>query len=1064
MTIILNNTGNPINRTERIKINENWDRIIAGLTEMQYQINMLAGGEDVQKLLEAIHKALDNIAEAQRKTDELIVIINKAADNADAKAKEAETATQNANIASQKALEAVNNVTVALADLDLVKQATMTATQNANDATVSATQASVEAKDAAKFSLEETEKAIKNINDTISASLADMTVKVDTSLQNVQVAIEASNKATTDNTQATFNAITEAETKVNTAVQNADNATERANIAAEGAEQATEAIKGWGTATVWSADTAYERNNVVTENGSTWQATKANTNSKPSLTNTDWIMLAQRGVDGTGSVSSVNGVLPNEKGDVHLDLGQGTVKKVNGKGPNAEGEVTLEATDLGVISGDQLTDESVSLAKLSQDVQDAIKKGGGGLGNAYINAYTIPTIIESQKTWDVPVNTYDAETDTMLLYHNTGLLDTESWTLTGEAATGYQVNIPDNPETAIEDNNVIIVVLRNAPTVPGGTDISGTRLTDGSVALAKLGQDVQDAISNAGNAEIVKQWVKDHGVGDSLKIITEGSIIALRESGKYTVISSGASNTFIPTTVADGVPIEIEVSIYKNGTDELRGLYKISYFDINDSQFKSFMRDKGIDFPDDDSAWIDTTSLNNNEYFKIISPTLPTTKPNDPIFQDGVTTFSSYNSATFAKEWVESLGLVYPSQGNNAVVSTKKDPNNLSRLIQEVLVTLGSSIVGRFARGGAGTQSWGAWKRLTFDIVNDSTTGGTDKAASAETVKKLQSEVDSALKVNTYNANSTTINLGKTSARRVFPLQQFSIVDKSEQYALIFPNVNMYGVLKITATSTYGTVNAAGGCEINVLVGRTKDSAAILLDYNIVSMSPTFANNFLFAVGSTVNGVTLTFDKKQGQLTLSVSVQYDTVYEDAYSVLQGTNLAVGAFQQINNFTPQQSIFTHVGNSKADLATAITGKGVATSADATFATMVANINAIPTGKRSFTTTAVTDSVPMVFNYVGLQSSAGLYYIIVGSEYGLGTIIATCNTGSNTYQSVYRRIDPVHGDHVTRVLWATQATSTNTNYSVRAYLDFRTPGFQYMIPVSQPGTYTVECFER
>lgn len=401
MTILLHTTGNPITREERNRINENWDRIIAGLTEMQYQINFLAGGEEVQKLLEDIHKALDNIAEAQRKTDDLIVITNKAADNADAKAKEAETATQNANIASQKAVEAVNNVKVALADLDLVKQATLTATQNANDATVSATQASVEAKDAAKFSIEETEKAIKDINDTISASLADMTVKVDTSLQNVQVAIEASNKATTDNTQATINAITEAETKVNTALQNADNATERANIAAKGAEQATEAIKGWGTATVWSADTAYERNNVVTENGSTWQATKVNTNSKPSLTNTDWIMLAQRGVDGTGAVSSVNNVLPDENGNVQLDIKQGTVQKVNGKLPNEAGEVTLVASDLGDFSGSLIDDSSVGLQKLTQDVKDAIAAGGNseeaiktwakqlGLGSAFYSRKSI---------------------------------------------------------------------------------------------------------------------------------------------------------------------------------------------------------------------------------------------------------------------------------------------------------------------------------------------------------------------------------------------------------------------------------------------------------------------------------------------------------------------------------------------------------------------------------------------------------------------------------------------------------------------------------------------------
>lgn len=136
-----------------------------------------------------------------------------------------------------------------------------------------------------------------------------------------------------------------------------------------------------------------------------------------------------------------------------------------------------------------------------------VKKGGGGLGNAYANAYTLPTTVENQKTWDVPVDVYDAETDTMVLYHNTGILDKASWTLTGEAATGYKVTIPNNPETAIEDNNVIIVVLRNLPPLPDGENISGTRLTPGSVGMSKLGQDVQDKINNAGsNIEIVNNF------------------------------------------------------------------------------------------------------------------------------------------------------------------------------------------------------------------------------------------------------------------------------------------------------------------------------------------------------------------------------------------------------------------------------------------------------------------------------------------------------------------------------------------------------------------------------
>lgn len=352
------------------------------------------------------------------------------------------------------------------------------------------------------------------------------------------------------------------------------------------------------------------------------------------------------------------------------------------------------------------------------------------------------------------------------------------------------------------------------------------------------------------------------------------------------------------------------------------------------------------------------------------------------------------------------------------------------------------------------------------EIVDNTLDGGRTKAASAETVKMLQSEVDGALKVNTYNANSTLMNLGKISARRVFPLHQFSVSDKSEQYALIFPNVFMYGVLKIIATSTYGSVNAAGGCEINVLVGRSKDSTAILLDYNIVSMSPTFANNFFFGASSTAEGITLTFDKKQGTLTLSVDVQYDTVYQDSYNVLQNTTPISAPYGQINSYTPQQSIFTHVGNSKADLATAITGKGVATSADATFATMVANINAIPSGKRqaSFSLTPPVGSAN--FEYVASASTVAMSYVRATVPFRPQFILAIGFYNSTiNYLSTYLGIHDGRAANTVKLSGYSGTTSSTTSYNLKGVIiDNGNGTFDFMLPVGMTQiTYTVTCFE-
>ncbi|MFC9541657.1 hypothetical protein ACFTQ7_17530 [Lysinibacillus sp. NPDC056959] len=439
MVINLHTTQSPVSRSERMKINENWQKIIEGLSKLQFQINLLAGGEEVEELLKRITDAINGAIEA--------------ATNANAATSNANVAADAANQIVQTAIEKITVVEELLIKLEvqqdewehikssliLVSEAAKEATTNANSATMNANQAS----------------------DAANAAKENLT-----------------------------NAVT---TKLN----EADTAITNANTAATTATQASESIKGWGTATAWNSTTGYLKNNVVTYNGSTWQAKADNTNSVPTITNTNWIILAQRGVDGKGSVASVNGKLPDENGNVTLDFGAGTVQKVNGKNPDEKGEVTLVADDLGMFSGNLLENNSVSMQKLTQEVIDAINAGGSGVGNSFFVPYPLVTTEVSQKSWSLPVGAYDAATDSLLVFHNAGVLAPESWTITGTSLEGYTVNIPDNPIVAIGDNNVLLLVLKNTPNnLP--EDISGTRLIDDSVGLSKLNQEVQDAINNAG--------------------------------------------------------------------------------------------------------------------------------------------------------------------------------------------------------------------------------------------------------------------------------------------------------------------------------------------------------------------------------------------------------------------------------------------------------------------------------------------------------------------------------------------------------------------------------------
>lgn len=127
----------------------------------------------------------------------------------------------------------------------------------------------------------------------------------------VQATQDANTAASNANEKAAF-----ANTAAYTATQSAeaaDEATNRANTAAE-------AIEGWSGVVDWLPGT-YDKNNNVTYNGSTFQARKDGVSSKPPqppVSNEDWMVIAQRGVDGTGAVSSVNNKMPETNGNVSV--------------------------------------------------------------------------------------------------------------------------------------------------------------------------------------------------------------------------------------------------------------------------------------------------------------------------------------------------------------------------------------------------------------------------------------------------------------------------------------------------------------------------------------------------------------------------------------------------------------------------------------------------------------------------------------------------------------------------------------------------------------------------
>ena len=500
MTIILNNTGNPINRTERIKINENWDRIIAGLTDIQFQINVLAGGEEVNEILDAIRKATENAITATQKAEETVELANQAV-------AKSETATENAKAATADALKA--------------KQ------------------------DADKATAEALEK-IQEVN-----ALIQTTEGLNTESQNK--IIEMRGLITQGN-----NLNTELTTLKNqltgSVIPDAQQATANANAAYE-------KIKGWDTATEWKSTVTYSRNNVVTRNGSTFQSkVDNNVNKPPTVTDDNWILLAQRGVDGKGSVASVNGTLPDADGNVTIDVGlldTYTKSEVDGLIAETSDKFTQEgfaSDDLKTVTETELQGATITsykhvkpdgslflpeqvnyLAEIVVDKDESIvtqvfslvnimtgktyvrtirkdngsaisdslwvEGGGGGAGSGG-KFVTVPlklkTTAKNQKKWTIPQDQLDMSTDSVVAYFNTVYLRPSEYTITGSVGTNYVFNY-ESPESEIADNNIDIIIYKNVPDVNGL--ISGTALTDGSVGMTKLSQEVKDKIAEAGQSK-----------------------------------------------------------------------------------------------------------------------------------------------------------------------------------------------------------------------------------------------------------------------------------------------------------------------------------------------------------------------------------------------------------------------------------------------------------------------------------------------------------------------------------------------------------------------------------
>ncbi|MFD2681219.1 hypothetical protein [Bacillus seohaeanensis] len=143
------------------------------------------------------------------------------------------------------------------------------------------------------------------------------------------------------------------------AISDVETATANANEAANESQTLVDTYIHLGD---YSSTTTYVVNNEVRYNGSTWRCIQDCTGVTP-VEGVNWTLVAKRGMDGTGSVSSVNGSSPDQTGNVTIETFSGDYNDLINK-PN----IPTSPDDIGAATTQSVTDVDNKIGLLSDDV------------------------------------------------------------------------------------------------------------------------------------------------------------------------------------------------------------------------------------------------------------------------------------------------------------------------------------------------------------------------------------------------------------------------------------------------------------------------------------------------------------------------------------------------------------------------------------------------------------------------------------------------------------------------------------------------------------------------
>lgn len=319
---------------ERKKININWDRIMIGFSNLQDQIRFLAGGEEIDEILQRIEDAITN-----------------------------------AKNATNDAITAIGEINSALARLDILITNTNASAQRAETAADDADQMN-QILNSLKTELQALQTELNGIVQAEVQRVANETVRVDAEQQ--RVAAENS-RVTTENARETAEqGRIMAETNRKTAEQEREQAEQNRQQKLEELLAVLDHLDFKGE---YNPARSYLPFNVVRFGRASYVALLEVSGIQPSDDGVNWRLLAAGGIDGSGAVSTVNGIEPDELGNVKL-----IIDYIN--------NLTSERVDVGLSAAmgkflksliDALALEKVDAAFVKTEVEALVNAAPGAL-------------------------------------------------------------------------------------------------------------------------------------------------------------------------------------------------------------------------------------------------------------------------------------------------------------------------------------------------------------------------------------------------------------------------------------------------------------------------------------------------------------------------------------------------------------------------------------------------------------------------------------------------------------------------------------------------------------